>query len=142
MAKSKTKRKIGNFHNSLDGIICQVKLVSRTSAVKLKKAPRLQIITRSRRKSCPTLRHYDRNATLGPVVNTNRPKTRKFSESDNFGEKMEFDEQTDEDDGIHGTMWEVLPSLALIRIFDKLKRSERYFLVYLWISCVYSILDR
>ena len=25
MAKSKTKRKIGNFHNSLDGIICRKK---------------------------------------------------------------------------------------------------------------------
>ena len=91
----------------------------------MEKAPRLQIITRSRRKSCPTLRHYDRNATLGPVVQqANRPTTRKFSESDKFAEKMEFDEQTDED-AIHGTMWEVLPSLALIRIFDKINRSER-----------------
>lgn len=100
MAKSKTKRRI---------------------------APRLQIITRSRRKSCPTLRHYDRNATLGPVVQQaqNRPTTRKFSESDKFAEKMEFDEQTDEDDAIHGTMWEVLPSLALIRIFDKINRTKR-----------------
>ena len=63
---------------------------------------------------------------MGPVVQqANRPTTRKFSESDKFAEKMEFEEQTDEDDAIHGTMWEVLPSLALIRIFDKLNRSER-----------------